>query len=351
MTERLIQALARGQKLSREEFLLLLTHRGPKTDALVKELATQKRRQVYGDGVFLRGLVEIGNLCQNDCYYCGIRHSNPCVKRYRLSEKQILACADQARELGLGTVVLQGGEGEGLYPDDFLCPTVAAIKEKHPQMAVTLSLGERSEKSYRRLKAAGADRYLLRHETADPIHYAALHPAQMSLAHRLECLHTLKALGFQTGCGMMVGSPFQTPEHLAADLELIENFAPQMCGVGPFIPQTDTPFGAYPAGSVDTVCFLLGLIRLMHPAVLLPATTAMASLDPLGREKALAWGANVIMPNLSPPVARENYLLYNNKLSAGTEAAEGLQQLKTQLLAVGRFLAPGRGDYTPEEKQ
>ncbi len=344
----LIKALEKGAALTKEEYLYLLEHRSPESDRFLQEAASRVRERIYADTVYVRGLIEISSFCKNDCLYCGIRRSNPKARRYRLSQEEILACADLGASLGFSTFVLQGGE-DPRFTDEVLCSLVEKIKRRYPEKAVTLSLGERSRESYRRLKEAGADRYLLRHETANARHYAQLHPQEMHLSRRMECLNDLRELGYQVGCGMMVGSPFQENRHLAEDLAFIAAFGPQMCGVGPFIPHCDTPFGAHSAGSVELTCFLLGLVRLSCPSVLLPATTALATLDPQGRQKAMAWGANVVMPNLSPQEARESYRLYNNKISRGAEAAEGLEELKKEMKEIGRRVVMDRGDCKEKE--
>lgn len=344
----LITALEQGEILGEEEFLALLTRRSPETDERLRQSASRVRESVYGDTVFVRGLIEITNYCKNDCLYCGIRRSNHAVERYRLSEEEILACAARGAELGFSTFVLQGGE-DPYFTDDRLCALLERLKECYPHKAVTLSLGERSRESYRRLRRGGADRYLLRHESADCEHYSRLHPEEMRLESRMRCLEDLRAEGFQVGCGMMVGSPHQTPKHLAKDLAFIARFQPEMCGVGPFIPHAQTPFAAHPAGSGALTCFLLSLVRLSCPSVLLPATTALSTLGEGGRAEGMRWGANVVMPNLSPEDAKARYQLYDRKLSHGAEAAEGLEQLKQEMSAIGRRVVMDRGDCKKKE--
>lgn len=315
-----------------------------KNAALLQRRAEETRRSVYGNKVYVRGLIEISNICKNDCFYCGIRKSNPNCERYRLSKAEILECCAEGYVLGFRTFVMQGGE-DGFFTDDTLCDIVSAIKTGYPDCAVTLSVGERSRESYARLKAAGADRYLLRHETADKAHYESLHPANLSFEHRMECLKTLKQLGFQTGAGFMVGSPGQTDAHLAKDLEFLREFKPQMCGIGPFIPHKDTVYKNEKAGSVQKTLILLGLIRLFHPNVLLPATTALASLEPDAQMRAIKFGANVIMPNLSPMSVRRKYALYDGKAFSGTESAQLLDQLKRRVESIGYEVVTDRGDY------
>lgn len=321
----------------------LLTTSDPQAIDELMAKASRVRDEVYGRKVFMRGLIEISNHCKNDCLYCGIRRSNPC-QRYRLSKEQILDCCRHGHELGFRTFVLQGGE-DAWFTDTVLCDLVAEIKKRHPDCAVTLSLGERGRESFRRLRDAGADRYLLRHETADPDHYAFLHPAEMSFDHRMQCLRDLRDLGFQVGAGFMVGSPGQTLETLKKDLAFIADFRPEMVGIGPFIPAAGTPFEHKPAGSIDLTLRLLAIIRLLHPHVLLPATSALGTLHPTGRERAIAAGANVVMPNLSPQDTRALYSIYNNKLATGSEAAESAADIRARLKAIGMEVPTDRGDY------
>ncbi len=339
----LLLQLNQAHALSAAQYRFLLDARTAEDEAFAKTLAVRVRKQMYGDAVFVRGLIEISNFCKNDCYYCGIRRGNKEAERYRLTPEQIMECAAEGYRLGFRTFVLQGGE-DPFYTDEVLCALIKELKARYPECAVTLSLGERSRESFAALKDAGADRYLLRHETADPAHYARLHPPEMSFENRIRCLRDLKEIGFQTGCGFMVGSPGQTPETLAADLAFIETFRPEMCGIGPFIPHRHTPLGREPAGSVGLTLFLLSVLRLMLPEVLLPATTALGTLDPEGREKGILAGANVVMPNLSPAAVRKKYELYDHKLCTGCEAAEGLAELKTRLGRIGCETATGRGD-------
>ncbi len=339
----LIQALAQGKRLSTAEYLLILNEANDQDREQARDLANRTRIEHFGDGIFIRGLVEFTNYCKNDCFYCGIRRSNQDAVRYRLSLPQIMECLEQGYAAGFRTLVLQGGE-DGFFTDVRMCEIVTSIKMRHPDVAVTLSLGERSYASYCRLREAGADRYLLRHETATEWHYAKLHPPVQQLATRLECLRNLKALGYQVGCGMMVGSPYQTAECLAADLSFIQEFRPQMVGLGPFIPHHSTPFANQPSGSVETTLLLLSLVRLTLPKVLLPATTALATLHPKGRLMGILAGANVIMPNLSPVSQRDHYSLYDNKANSGAEAAEGLAILSRELETIHCHIVIGRGD-------
>ncbi len=329
--------------LSSSEIERLLTTSDPlAVDELYAE-ACRLRDEVYGRRVFMRGLIEITSHCRNNCLYCGLRRDVQC-RRYRLSEEQILDCCRIGHELGFRTFVLQGGE-DAWFTDDRVCHIVSAIRSRFPDCAITLSLGERGRESFARLRQAGADRYLLRHETADPAHYAILHPAEMSFDHRMQCLHDLRDLGFQVGAGFMVGSPGQSVATLLKDLEFIDRFRPEMVGIGPFIPAAGTPFEGRPAGSVELTLRLLALIRIIHPHVLLPATSALGTLHPQGRERAIRAGANVVMPNLSPQDTRALYSIYNNKLATGSEAAESAADIRARLRALGMDVPTDRGDY------
>ena len=342
--EKIAQKFLENQNLKKEEFVeLIRCADDPETREALAERAVEIRKKYYGDKVYTRGLIEFTNYCKNDCYYCGIRRSNRNAKRYRLTEEEILDCCENGYELGFRTFVLQGGE-DPYYTDDRMEQIIRRMKEQYPECAVTLSIGERSMESYRRFREAGADRYLLRHETADEAHYRTLHPEEMSLQNRLECLRNLKALGYQVGAGFMVGSPNQTEECLAEDLVFLKDLEPQMVGIGPFIPHHDTVFAKEPAGSVDLTLYLLSVIRILLPKVLLPATTALGTMDPRGREKGLAVGANVVMPNLSPVKNRKQYELYDNKICTGEEAAECRGCLSRRVESVGYHLVSDRGD-------
>jgi biotin synthase len=321
----------------------LLTTSDPGTIENLYQEAAQVRDKIYGRRIFLRGLIEISNHCRNNCYYCGIRRDNT-TRRYRLSKEQILDCCRTGHRLGFRTFVLQGGE-DAWFTDEVLCDLIEGIKQEFPDCAVTLSLGERGRASFARLRDAGADRYLLRHETADATHYSLLHPAEMSLEYRMQCLHDLRDLGYQVGAGFMVGSPGQSLETLKKDLAFIADFKPDMVGIGPFIPAGGTPFADRPAGSVELTIRLLAIIRLLHPTVLLPATTALGTLHPQGRERAIAAGANVVMPNLSPQDTRALYSIYDNKLSTQSEAAETVADTRARLKALGYDLPVDRGDH------
>lgn len=342
-TKKLIEKLVLQHSLTIEEYTQLIKAQDTETMAYLANIAREFADSVYGKTVFIRGLIEISNICKNNCIYCGIRYSNQACVRYRLAPAEILECIDEGYILGFRTFVLQGGE-DAWFTDDVLCDMLSKIKFRYPDCAVTLSLGERSHTSYEKLRLAGADRYLLRHETADKQHYQQLHPKEMSFDYRMNCLQSLKQLGYQVGCGFMVGSPYQTIEHIAKDLKFIEMFKPDMCGIGPFIPHKDTPFGNQTAGTLELTCFLLSIVRIIHPNVLLPATTALGSIDVQGREKGILSGANVVMPNLSPADVRDKYMLYNNKLSSGPEAAKNLQKLKQHMVAIGYEVVVARGD-------
>lgn len=340
----IINKLKNSQKLTYDEFLFLLNNRDNKLDDELKQLAVQKRKQRFGNEVFIRGLIEFSNYCKNNCYYCGIRCGNKNADRYRLTKEQILQCCEQGYQIGYRTFVLQGGE-DAFFTPDKIADIVYAIKQKYPDCAVTLSVGEHSKEVYQQWFDAGADRYLLRHETAADEHYQKLHPDNMSLQNRLECLQNLKDIGYQVGCGIMVGSPFQTNECIAKDLVFMQDFKPHMVGIGPFIPHKDTPFANHSAGSIKLTLFLLSLIRIILPDVLLPATTALGSIDPQGRELGILSGANVCMPNLSPQSVREKYTLYNNKLSSGAESAQQFEQLNQRLNKIGYKTVVSRGDF------
>lgn len=346
MYKKLIDKLEKEQRLSFEEYLTLINNRNECSEYL-KKRASYTRSKYYSNKIYIRGLIEISNYCKNNCYYCGIRRDNACAERYRLTKEEIITCTDEGYKLGFRTFVLQGGE-DSYYSDELLCSIISEIKNNHPDCAVTLSLGERSYESYRALKEAGADRYLLRHETANKEHYGRMHPDSMSFDTRIRCIEDLKSLGYQTGIGFMVGSPFQTDEDLAREMLFIRDINPEMVGIGPFIPHKDTPFKDFPAGTAELTTFLLSLIRLTLPRVLLPATTALGTIDPMGREKGIEAGANVLMPNLSPAGIRNKYLLYDNKICTGEEAAQCIVCLKNRISKTGCEIVTERGDYKYE---
>lgn len=330
--------------LTEEEYVGLLGYWDDETvSALLKEEAVRIRKKYYGNKVYTRGLIEFTNYCRNNCYYCGIRRDNRNIIRYRLTKEEILSCCRSGYELGYRTFVLQGGE-DLWYTDERMVEIIREMKKQYPDCAITLSVGEKSYESYRKFRQAGADRYLLRHETADEGLYRSLHPASMSLANRKQCLYDLKGLGYQVGAGFMVGAPGQTLSHIAKDLVFLQELRPEMVGIGPFIPHHDTVYAKETAGSVQLTLFLLAVIRIMLPGVLLPATTALGTMDPLGREKGLAAGANVVMPNLSPVKNRKLYELYDNKICTGDEAAECRHCLGRRVESVGYRLVEDRGD-------
>ncbi len=340
----LIDRLARQGTLEKEEFVFLLSHRNddPGDREYLYSLARSRSIENYGHDIYLRGLIEFTNYCRNDCYYCGIRAGNTKAERYRLTE--IMDCCDAGYGFGFRTFVLQGGE-DPWFTDDKVCHMVSRIKDRYPDCAITLSLGEREKDSYQRFYDAGADRYLLRHETADPEHYARLHPSDLSIEHRKQCLRDLKDIGFQIGAGFMVGSPYQTYENLADDFLYLKELQPHMIGIGPFIHHSDTPFRDCPDGTLEMTLFCLSVLRLMFPKVLLPATTALGTIDPLGREKGVQAGANVVMPSLSPKGVRGKYLLYDGKICTGEEAAECHRCMEMRMERIGYHTVSARGDY------
>ena len=340
----IVDKLCQEHTLNAEEYRSLLLCLDTEANAYLQQKAQQTTIDRFGNAVFVRGLIEISNRCRNNCMYCGIRKSNTMVSRYSLSRETILSCCQEGYALGFRTFVLQGGEDVS-QTDDWITETVSYIRQKFPDCAITLSLGEKPKEAYKRFFDAGANRYLLRHETFNEAHYQSLHPSDMNQAHRLQCLQWLKEIGYQTGTGIMIGSPGQTIEHLVEDLLFIERFQQEMIGIGPFIPHADTPFANEPAGSIELTLKLLSIFRLMHPSALIPATTALASLSPDGRERGILAGANVVMPNLSPASVREKYTLYNHKAAFGSEAAEGLKLLEEQLNKIAYTISYSRGDY------
>ena len=339
----LLEKLNKNRSLTLLEYEQLISGYSKEAAEYAAALAVENRKRVYGTDIYIRGLIEVSNVCKNDCYYCGIRCSNKNCDRYRLTKEDILLSAKEGYELGFRTFVMQGGE-DPHFTDEFLVDVISSLKKLYPDCAITLSLGERSRESYSALKNAGADRYLLRHETADKEHYQKLHPENMSFDNRMECLKNLKELGFQVGCGFMVGSPYQTVQNLAKDLKFVEEFAPDMCGIGPYLTHKDTPFNNMPSGSFELTLYLLSIIRLISPEILLPATTALGTINPKGRELGILAGANVIMPNLSPMSVRQKYMLYDNKACIGDEAAESVNNLKRSMDAIGYQVVTARGD-------
>ena len=339
----LIQKLRQTQSLTKEEWVNLIENRTPELAEYLFEQAREVREQYYGKDIYIRGLIEFTNYCKNDCLYCGIRRSNKNADRYRLTKEQILECCEHGYELGFRTFVLQGGEDRH-FTDERMTEIVLEIKKRFPECAITLSIGEKSYESYQKFYEAGADRYLLRHETYNCEHYAKLHPAELSAEVRQQCLKDLKKIGYQVGTGFMVGAPYQTAEHLAEDMLFIKELNPQMIGIGPFVPHHDTPFAREQGGSLELTLFMLGLLRLMVPKALIPSTTALGTIDPNGRELGILAGANVVMPNLSPSNVREKYLLYDNKICTGDEAAESLSNLKVRMKNIGYDIVVARGD-------
>lgn len=345
-----IDLLNREHRLEKSQWIQLFSTFTPEDTAYAKNLAREITDARFGKRIYFRGIVEFSNICKNDCYYCGIRCSNREVSRYRLTPEDILACCQEGYAAGFRTFVLQGGE-DGWFSDARMCDIIRTIKSYYPDCAVTLSLGERSRESYQRLFDAGADRYLLRHETADPIHYAHLHPPRQTLADRMRCLADLNEIGYQTGCGIMVGSPGQTPETLAEDMVFMQAFQPQMVGIGPFLPHKDTPFREEASGSVDTTLFILALCRILLPQVLMPATTALGTAEADGRKLGVLAGCNVVMPNLSPAQVRKKYMLYDNKAGTDLTAQQGIALLRRQMAEIGYEVVIGRGDFGKENTQ
>ena len=340
----LIDKLHEAQNLAREEFLYILNN----FDTNTSEYLFAKSREValkhFGNSIYTRGLIEFTNHCKNNCYYCGIGNSNINTERYRLSVDEILSCCETGHELGFRTFVLQGGE-DNFYSDDDIVGIVEKIKTKYSDCAITLSIGEKSYESYKRYFEAGVDRYLLRHETANDEHYQKLHPKSLSLSNRKQCLYNLKEIGFQVGTGFMIGSPYQTMENIVEDLIFIKEFSPEMVGMGPFIPHKDTIFSSEPSGSLELTLLLIGIVRLLLPNSLIPATTALGTINTKGREKGILAGANVVMPNLSPVSVRKKYLLYDNKICTGEEAAECNHCLQNRMKSIGYQLVVDRGDF------
>ena len=343
----LIDALRRERVLPRAELAGLIREISDGDMPYLFDAARETARSRFGNRIYTRGLIEFTNYCRCDCYYCGIRRSNRQAERYRLTQEEILACCRAGYALGFRTFVLQGGE-DPYFTDERICELVRAIKSSWPDCAVTLSIGEKEHSSYRLYRKAGADRYLLRHETASPAHYRRLHPPEQTPQRRRQCLWSLKELGYQVGAGFMVGSPYQTPENLADDLLFLHELSPQMAGIGPFIPHHQTPFSAFPAGTLRQTLLMVALTRLILPNALLPATTALGTIAPDGRERGVLAGANVVMPNLSPVGVRKQYALYDNKICTGDEAAECRACLQKRMRSIGYELAVDRGDFVPE---
>ena len=343
----LIEKLVANRDLTDAEFKELLET--DKYDEELFEAARKVREEIYGKDVYLRGLVELTNYCKNDCYYCGIRKSNKNAERYRLTKEQIMNCCANAHELGFRTFVIQGGE-DPYYTDERLCDIIGSIRRAYPENAITLSLGEKSYESYKKYYDAGANRYLLRHETADEELYRKLHPENLSLENRIRCLFDLKEIGYQVGSGFMVGAPYQTTEHLIKDLRFLQELGPHMIGIGPYVTHSETPFADFKSGTCELTVRLLGILRLMFPYSLIPATTALGSIDPTGREKGLMAGANVIMPNISPVDYRKLYDLYENKIAVDEEAAASLEAVKKRIESTGYRAVVAVGNAKNEQE-
>jgi len=342
----LIDKLHREKLLSKEEFVTLLSGFNAEDSQYLFSKSRALADEVFGKKIFVRGLIEFTSFCKNDCYYCGIRKSNLNAERYRLSKDDILSCCKQGYELGFRTFVLQGGE-DLRYSDDNIIDIVSSIRNAYRDCAITLSIGEKTYLQYLKYYKAGADRYLLRHETANAEHYKKLHPKGLSAENRQRCLYDLKKIGYQVGAGFMVGSPYQTAFDLAEDLLFIKGLEPHMIGIGPFIPHKATPFSKFPPGKLELTLFLIGILRLMLPNALIPATTALGTVHPNGREMGILAGANVVMPNLSPVNVRKKYLLYDNKICTGEEAAECRFCLQNRMKEIGYELVVDRGDFRP----
>ena len=341
--KKLIDKLYETQSLDFSEYRNLISNRSSELSEYLFSLSREVRERYYGKKVYIRGLIEYTNYCKNDCLYCGIRRSSRNVSRYRLDKADILSCCKEGYELGFRTFVLQGGE-DPYFTDERMCEIISEIKSGYPVCALTLSIGEKSRESYKAFFDAGADRYLLRHETADSTHYGRLHPPELSLENRKRCLYDLKEIGYQVGTGFMVGSPYQTAENLAEDMMFIKELKPSMVGIGPFISHKDTPFADMESGTLELTLFMLGLIRLTLPYALIPSTTALGTIATNGRELGLRAGANVIMPNLSPVEVRKKYMLYDNKICTGEESAQCIECLKNRVSSVGYEIVTDRGD-------
>lgn len=348
MMKQIIDKLIRDKTLDQQEWMDLLNRMDESDREYLKQQAREAAQKRFGNKIFVRGLIEFTNYCKNDCYYCGIRKGNLSADRYRLTKEEILECCEQGYQLGFRTFVLQGGE-DPWYTDEKMEEIISLIKKKYPDCALTLSIGEKTMDQYLRYHQAGADRYLLRHETANPEHYSHLHPAQLSAENRKRCLFDLKKAGFQVGAGFMVGSPFQTVGNIVEDLLFLKELEPEMVGIGPFIPHKDTPFSNFPAGSMEQTLVLIAMVRLMLPDALIPSTTALGTVDPNGREWGILSGANVVMPNLSPVINRKKYQLYDNKICTGEEAAECKGCLEKRLARIGYEIVTDRGDFRKKE--
>lgn len=340
----LVDKLEKEHILTVDEFTFIIDNVSDDDREYIRSKAQGIAKSKFGNKVYTRGIVEFSNICKNDCYYCGIRKSNKNFERYRLTKEQILDCCESGYAYDYRTFVLQSGE-DPYYTDEVMCDIVSTIREKYTDCAITLSIGERSRESYQKLFDAGANRYLLRHETANKELYEKLHPSYQKFEVRMQCLRDLKDIGYQVGTGMMIGAPFQTHRNLAEDLVFLGEFKPHMVGTGPFIPHKDTDFRNEKAGALEMVLLCLSLVRIMLPNVLLPATTALGSINPLGREKGVLAGANVIMPNLSPTEVRKNYLLYDNKICVNDASSQCKNCINARMIKIGYEVEVSRGDY------
>lgn len=344
----LINKLSKDRCLTLHEWEQLISSFTDEDFEYARSMAQNVAVKQFGKAVYFRGIIEFTNICKNDCYYCGIRRSNKNIIRYRLTKADILEACAEGYSLGFKTFVLQGGE-DSFWDDDALCDIVSTIKSLYPDCAVTLSIGERSKESYKRLFESGADRYLLRHEAISQELYEKIHPSGLLLQNRVQCLHDLKEIGYQVGCGFMVGVPLQTAADLALDMQFLSEFKPQMVGIGPFIPHSDTPFRDYPSGNTKLTLFLLSLCRIMLPRTLLPATTALGTASNDGRKQGVLSGCNVVMPNISPQIHREKYMLYDNKIGTLDTTLSALESLKAHMDEIGYTVLMHRGDYIEEE--
>ena len=345
--KQIIDALRQNKTASSEQLRLLLSNLTQEDREYLYAQAREVTQQVYGNKIFIRGLIELSNYCKNDCFYCGIRNGNKKVERYRLSKEDIMECCEDGYALGFRTFVLQGGE-DLYYNDEIMCDIISSIRQSYPDCAITLSLGEKSRDTYQKYFDAGANRYLLRHESSNEEHYNKLHPSSMKLATRKQCLYDLKDIGFQCGSGIMVGSPYQSIDCLIEDIQFLEHLQPAMIGIGPYLPHVDTPFHDQKKGSLVQTLDLLAILRLLHPSALIPSTTALATVASDGRIKGVLAGANVVMPNLSPLSHRKQYSLYNDKACMNAEAKEGLATLRQQMQSIGYCVVEERGDYKDE---
>ena len=333
--------------LDREEIKVLLSAEGPRLETLLQHGLAVKLSHL-DNCVHLRGLIEYGNVCEKDCLYCGLRKGNGQVARYCLSDEEVLSCARLAHELGYGSVALQSGERSDPAFIDKITYLVREIKKiDGGSLGITLSLGEQTEETYRRWFDAGAHRYLLRIESSDEELYYRIHPRNglHSFRRRVDCLESLKSIGYQTGTGVMVGLPFQTPDHLASDLLFFKQMDVAMVGLGPYIPHPDTPLYRFkdiiPSARerMNMTLRMIAVLRMMMPEINMVAATANQTIDPQGREKAIAAGANVIMPNLTPGEYRESYFIYPDKACVKDMPDQCKSCLDIRLAAIGHKIS------------